>query len=540
MIMKRYKISVLAFSALTLLGFSSCFNLDESVYSEVTESTFTPTDQDVASLMASAYSPLTYIMDWQGLFDAQEESGDVIITPTRPNGWDDGGTYRRMHQHEWNSEQWQCENAYDTPYGAINNANRILSQIESNELQTGDLKESTIAELRAIRAVWYMMLLDTHGNVPIVTKFDDEVPVQATRQQVFEFVVNELKEVIPLLSEEVNAATYGRLTKWGALTALARVYLNGKVYTGKEYWKECLECCEQIIKSKKFSLATSYKAIFAYDNGSSCPEIIFAVPYDSKFKGFHMQHKWFPSTAKLVFGNSSDYFWGGSCANPQFINAYQEGDKRLEDTWLMGEQRSADGKLIWTCKNYLPSLTCIKDGQNYTSVDYGYRVWKYGNDPQTTNGGWSNDFPFFRYAEVLLDKAECLLRLGQNKEEAARIVTELRKRDFDDAAKATVTVTDLEGDTRIKYGTLDWDNNIDDPGDQTPVLLGGLYDEWGFEFASEAQRRTQMIRFGTYSTKNWFNHVAVKDGHTAIFPIPLSALETNGKLNQNPGYDSNR
>ena len=540
MIMKRYKISVLAFSALTLLGFSSCFNLDESVYSEVTESTFTPTDQDVASLMASAYSPLTYIMDWQGLFDAQEESGDVIITPTRPNGWDDGGTYRRMHQHEWNSEQWQCENAYDTPYGAINNANRILSQIESNELQTGDLKESTIAELRAIRAVWYMMLLDTHGNVPIVTKFDDEVPVQATRQQVFEFVVNELKEVIPLLSEEVNAATYGRLTKWGALTALARVYLNGKVYTGKEYWKECLECCEQIIKSKKFSLATSYKAIFAYDNGSSCPEIIFAVPYDSKFKGFHMQHKWFPSTAKLVFGNSSDYFWGGSCANPQFINAYQEGDKRLEDTWLMGEQRSADGKLIWTCKNYLPSLTCIKDGQNYTSVDYGYRVWKYGNDPQTTNGGWSNDFPFFRYAEVLLDKAECLLRLGQNKEEAARIVTELRKRDFDDAAKATVTVTDLEGDTRIKYGTLDWDNNIDDPGDQTRVLLGGLYDEWGFEFACEAQRRTQMIRFGTYSTKNWFNHVAVKDGHTAIFPIPLSALETNGKLNQNPGYDSNR
>lgn len=540
MIMKRYKISVLAFSALTLLGFSSCFNLDESVYSEVTESTFTPTDQDVASLMASAYSPLTYIMDWQGLFDAQEESGDVIITPTRPNGWDDGGTYRRMHQHEWNSEQWQCENAYDTPYGAINNANRILSQIESNELQTGDLKESTIAELRAIRAVWYMMLLDTHGNVPIVTKFDDEVPDQATRQQVFEFVVNELKEVIPLLSEEVNAATYGRLTKWGALTALARVYLNGKVYTGKEYWKECLECCEQIIKSKKFSLATSYKAIFAYDNGSSCPEIIFAVPYDSKFKGFHMQHKWFPSTAKLVFGNSSDYFWGGSCANPQFINAYQEGDKRLEDTWLMGEQRSADGKLIWTCKNYLPSLTCIKDGQNYTSVDYGYRVWKYGNDPQTTNGGWSNDFPFFRYAEVLLDKAECLLRLGQNKEEAARIVTELRKRDFDDAAKATVTVTDLEGDTRIKYGTLDWDNNIDDPGDQTPVLLGGLYDEWGFEFACEAQRRTQMIRFGTYSTKNWFNHVAVKDGHTAIFPIPLSALETNGKLNQNPGYDSNR
>lgn len=538
--MKKYKISVLAFSALTLLGFSSCFNLDESVYSEVTESTFSPTAQDVASLVASAYSPLTYIMDWQGLFDAQEESGDAIITPTRPNGWDDGGTYRRMHQHEWNSEQWQCENAYDTPYSAINNANRILGQIESDELPTGDLKESTIAELRAIRAVWYMMLLDTHGNVPIVTKFDDQVPEQATRQQVFDFVVSELKEVIPNLSEEVSALTYGRLTKWGALTALARVYLNGKVYTGKEYWKECLDCCNQIINSGKFSLASDYKSIFAYDNGSSNPEIIFAVPYDSKYKGFAMQHKWFPPTAKKVFGNSSDYFWGGSCANPQFINAYDPADKRLSDTWLMGEQRSSDGELIWTCKNYLPSLTCKKDGQDYTSIDYGYRIWKYGTDPQTTNGSWSNDFPFFRYAEVLLDKAECLMRLGQDKEEAAKIVTQLRQRDFDDAAKATVTVADLEADTKIKYGTLDWDNNIDVPGDQTPVVLGGLYDEWGFEFACEAQRRTQMIRFGTYSTKNWFNHTAVTDGHTAIFPIPLSALETNGKLTQNPGYESNR
>ena len=92
----------------------------------------------------------------------------------------------------------------------------------------------------------------------------------------------------------------------------------------------------------------------------------------------------------------------------------------------------------------------------------------------------------------------------------------------------------------LKYGTLDWDNKIDVAGDQTPVKLGGLYDEWGWEFACEAQRRTQMIRFGTFTTKNWFNHTAITDGHTAIFPIPLSAMETNGNLKQNPGYESNR
>lgn len=538
--MKLFNIKAMVLLASSALTFTSCFNLDEEVFSEVTESTFVPTEQDVASLMASAYNPLTYIMDWQGLFDAQEESGDVVITPTRPNGWDDGGTYRRMHQHQWNSESWQPENCYDTPYGAIGNANRILDQVKSDKLPTGDLKTSTIAELRAIRALWYMMLLDTHGNVPIVTAFNDSVPMQSTRSEVYNFVVKELKDVIPDLSEEVSAVTYGRMTKWAALTALARVYLNAEVYAGTPQWQECLNCCNEIINSGKFSLTEDYKSIFAYNNGPSNPEIIFAVPYDSKYTAFNMQHKWFPPVAKKVFGVSSDYFWGGSCANPQFIASYQDGDKRLKETWLIGPQYDTKGNLIWTCNNYLPSLTCMKDGINYTSIDYGYRIWKYGNDPQTTNGGWGNDFPFFRYAEVLLDKAECLLRIGQSKEEAAQIVTQLRQRDFDDKAKAAVSVTDLEGDSRINYGTLDWDNKIDVPGDQTAIKLGGLYDEWGIEFACEAQRRTQMIRFGTFSTKNWFNHTAVTDGHTVLFPIPLSALETNSNLQQNRGYDSNR
>ncbi len=539
--MKRNYITNIVCCVFVLIGLTSCFNLDEHVYSEVTQSTFKPNQEDIASLVASVYHPLTYIMDWQGLFDAQEESGDVIITPTRPNGWDDGGTYRRMHQHTWTSESWQPENCYDTPYSAINNANRILDQIDAGELPIGDdLKVSTIAELKAIRAVWYMMLLDTHGNVPIVTHFNDSIPKQAKRQEVFRFVVDELTNAIPHLTEIVDASTYGRLTKWGALTALARVYLNAEVYTGKAHWRECLECCNQVINSGKFSLSIDYKSNFTYDNGSGNPEIIFAVPYDSRYQGFQMQHKWFPPVAKTVFGNASDYFWGGSCANPQFINSYEEGDKRLEYTWLTGPQYNSGGKLAWTCVNYLPSLTCMRDGKNETSIDYGYRVWKYGTDPTTTNGTWSNDFPFFRYAEVLLDKAECLLRLGTDEIQAAKIVTQLRSRAFNDTTKAVVSVEKLKGDSRIKYGTLDWNNNIDVKGNQIPVVLGGLYDEWGWEFACEAQRRTQMIRFGTFSSKNWFNHTAVTDGHTAIFPIPLSAMETNPNLVQNKGYESNR
>ncbi len=47
------------------------------------------------------------MIGWQGDFDLQEEPADIIVTPVRPNGWYDGGTYQRMHKHEWNAAEWQ-------------------------------------------------------------------------------------------------------------------------------------------------------------------------------------------------------------------------------------------------------------------------------------------------------------------------------------------------------------------------------------------------------------------------------------------------
>lgn len=527
-----YKWALLLFVPAILTG---CFDLEEEAYSEVVEKDFIPSEQDVSALLGSTYSPLTFIMNWQGYFDMQEEPGDCIITPTRPNGWDDGGTYRRMHQHEWTSEQWQPRNTYETSYRGINSVNRILDQIKAGELPVGDMEAATVAELRATRALWYSILLDTHGNVPLVTTFSEEIPQQATRKEIYDFVISELTEVIPDLNEKADVKTYGRMNKWAAYMVLSRVYLNAEVYTGTAQWEKALESANKIIESGVYELSADYSENFSMAVDHSNKEVIFAVPYDRVYAGFGQFAKWYPPVSRLVFG-SSYQCWGGSGANPQFINSYQEGDKRLEKTWLMGPQYNlTTGELVWTCLNYIPSLTCNKNGVNMTSIDYGYRVLKYEFNVETS-WNWENDFAYFRYAETLLTKAECLLRLGRDENEAASLVTQVRSRVFDDAVKAAVTASDLKADTKIKYGTLDWDNNIEIPGNQAPVVLGGLYDEYGWEFACEAQRRTHMIRFGTYHTKNWFNHVAKTDGHTRLFPIPFSELTKNANLKQNPGY----
>lgn len=143
-------------------------------------------------------------------------------------------------------------------------------------------------------------------------------------------------------------------------------------------------------------------------------------------------------------------------------------------------------------------------------------------------GSLSNDFPFFRYAQVLLMNAECLLRTGKSTE-AATLVTQVRQRSFkNNPQKATVTAANLLGNSVYEYGYVE-NYKIVSKGDVTPVQFGGLYDELGWEFAWEGFRRRDMIRFGTYTTKSWLSHKPEGD-EKAVFPIPQQAINSNPKL----------
>lgn len=553
--------------AATSMMFTSCFDLDEEVFSEITESSFVPNEQDIASILSKAYQPMTGFYDWYGEFDAQEEPADIILTPERPNGWVDGGIYLRNHQHKWTPLDGHVTGPYSRSITGVNNVNRIVAQIEAGELPFPDVEQENaiLTELRAIRAFWYARLLDTHGNVPIVTDFTDTtVPLQSTRKEVYDFVTSELEAAIAsgLLTEEVSSNTYGRMNVWTAYMVLARVYLNAGVYVGTPQWQKALEAAQKVIDSGKYELSADYSDNFKVSLDYTNKEVIWAIPHNASYAPFYMYRKWFASGWGRAFGSSWGG-WSGSCANPQFIDSYdvREGengklisdDKRFEKTWISGDQYqdypSATGVVLFSPVNHVPAMSAptIPDPNNpgMTKKDadenYGLRVGKFEARNQPSTSAWSNDIAFIRYAETLLIKAECLLRLGQNEAEAAALVSQIRARVFDDPAKATVTVDYLKGNTVMKYGTLDINGNIDVPGDQTPVELGGLYDELGWEFACEMHRRTDMIRFGTFTTKNWFNHVAepaFSSGYTTLFPFTYTVLNTNPNMKQNPGYPS--
>ena len=528
--------------ALAVLGLAvglvsaSCTDLTETPYDQVTDTNFHPGAQDLASLIGPAYTPLRALwMGWYGNIDTQEESADELITPVRPNGWFDQGTYIRMHQHKWDAHQGQPNSLWGHAFDGINAANRVLYQIDSGVGPTDDAtKKSLDAELRGLRAYYYYLLLNNFGNVPIVTNFKStDIPKQSTRKEVYDFVVSELNTVIPDLSEETGEATYGRMTKWAALSILARTYLNAEVYTGTPQWDSVITTTQKIIDANKYQLDASYRTPFSKNNDKNSVENIWAVPYDDvngRESCFHM--KTLKPDLKQVF-NLAATPWGGSASTPQFIDTYDPDDHRLQDTWLIGPHFTADS-VGYNFVKFVPSIF-------HTDFGNGYPVWKYEIYAGET-GASSVDYPIVRYAEVLMMKAEALLRTGQA-DAAALIVSQVRQRDFaSNPAKATVTGAELTQGSVYNYGWQDTDGVVKDAAGGTPTTGGGddikygrFLDELGWEFAIEGHRRTDLIRFGVYTTKSWFNHVPNGD-FRALFAIPSGAIATNANLQQNPGY----
>lgn len=267
-----------------LLLSTSCTDLKDESFDRIIAQQFTPASGDVASLVGAAYTNWRDVMQqWNGLFRTQEISGDQLVIPSRPNGWVDGGVYRRIHDHKWTADDEIASNNWNRSYAGIANCNRLIYQIESGSIPFTEGKDAVIAELKVLRASYYYVLCDLFGNVPIITQFDVPtgfLPKQSTRKEVFDFIVKDILDNAPLLSDKNDPTTYGRFNKWGAHALLAKMYLNAEVYTGTPAWDKCIEQCNLVINSGAgYALEATQKEVFKTNNESS-KEIIFAIPFD--------------------------------------------------------------------------------------------------------------------------------------------------------------------------------------------------------------------------------------------------------------------
>ena len=542
--MKKIKhIVTLGVALITLFSYS-CTKLENTSYNEIISSQYTITSDDMTALLGAAYNWGPVLLYWNCYWRQQELTADEMIIPARPNGWSDGGIYKRLHQHSWTA---QDDNVYETwyqCYNGVTDCNRVIYQIESGAIpvEDEDTKNSAIGELRALRASYYWVLCDLYGNVPLSTSYNVDagyLPEQSTREEVYAFIVSELTDVLGqgYLSSENDASTYGRFNEWATRFLLAKVYLNAEVYTGTSHWSDCQEQCQKIIDSGNFVLEDDQKNVFVTENENSS-EIIFGIAIDENYTtnwntfDLHLQTLQPASQATYKLSNTP---WGGICATPQFISSFDTEDKRLTKNFIYGQQYSYDGDTLYCTLgdsigkplqyvNNVPSITSSQEV-------HGYRLGKFEIAIGSSNI-LNNDYPLFRYTDALMMKAECLLRTGYA-DEAAAIVTEVRERAFDDISKASVTGEELEAGSRYDYGRRDTETTTEEGG--VDVQYGRFLDELAWEFNQEGHRRSDLIRFGVFDDKSWFSHDP-NGSSRSIYPIPTAALETNGNLQQNPGY----
>jgi hypothetical protein len=197
--------------------------------------------------------------------------------------------------------------------------------------------------------------------------------------------------------------------------------------------------------------------------------------------------------------------WNGFAVMHDHYNSYEDGDKRKEGYFLVGQQYASDGSPLTDQgaggENLVfdPFIPALNMDASYTAVEIrmsGARVKKF-EIKIGAKDNLSNDFPLFRYADVLLMKAEAMIRQGNNGDE---YINQIRNR---------------AGAAPFSGASLD------------DVLA-----ERGREFFWEAHRRSDLIRFGKFNQSWWEKGVSSPDRNA--FPIPQWAIDANPKLADAP------
>lgn len=450
--------------------------------------------------------------------------------------------------------------------GGITYCNQVIL-----EMGGADGKSATVAPIRAIRAFYHFLMIDLYGDAPLLdhTPDADEVIDRSPRAEVAKFIESELLEVIPELTEDNTTDTYGRPNKWMAEALLAKLYLNWGVYTASdvkqvtadtpnEKLNECVAVCDEIIKSGIFEVGKGYRKKFFPNNGLHIKDFIYAVEMDidkySKYAGTTQMDRF--CTFKKA-NNTTPGPWGfkpaKSCAGtfvltPECVARFNlDGDERNEmilggpqyafdyandyavtNTPLMfnGEQVNyvnmptgaefvADSAT--TYKGFFKDFSTLDVGADGTAANVmkGYHLGKYPSTPEGyTNYDrlCGNDIPVFRYADILLTKAECILRgaTATNGDTPASLMNQVR-----DCASAP----HVSG---------------------TPTMQE-LLDERCREFICEMWRRQDLIRFGQFEKdwgfKNVLNPGAKTELWRRLLPIPLDIMNANTNWTQNEGYE---
>ena len=434
-----------------------------------------------------------------------------------------------------------------------------------NEKLTEELKADHQMQLQTLVAYFYLRGLDFYGGMPIYRRSTTEESPRSTARETFNYVEELLLAAIPKLEKKTaDMLEEGYLRQGTAAALLAQLYFNAEVYTGESRFAECAQICQDLLDGKYgyYELEEDWFGPFTFENNKS-KEVMWSVQsqyakgtlfqwqferynhYNAKnyfdlsgyssTNGMHLQPSLKPNgdpyTDKL--GRPFAKFHAKDLRKKLYV---YKGNGKYEGMFLYGKlQRISRSGTEVKCTglyeypgevlefvDQVAQFKKVKDGE-YSSVNElpsnistgeensGIRLCKLPVPDNTDKTlAFNPDYPVLRFAEIYYMLAECKYRSGYKKE-AANLFNEVRKRNFE--------------------------NEVDpDPVTETNIDKYRILDEWMVEFLGEQRRRTDLRRWGLYTTGTWWDHKATNDDHYELFPIPEKSISVSNVLRQNPGY----
>lgn len=390
-----------------------------------------------------------------------------------------------------------------SPWVGIGQCNTTLQSLDNAEGISDRTRQQCKGEALFLRAHYYYVLVRLYGDLPLRTEpYDPATPTDIARvskDQIYSQIIADCEEAIRLLpaKDMYGADDKGRACKESALAMLADVYL-----TLAPRDKSCYEKCEQLcaqIEGLGYSLdGCAYEDNFGAraNNGA---ESLFEVQYSGNteydFWGNNPQSSWLstfmgPRNSDFVAGS-----YGWNQPTQEFVDQYEDGDLRKDVTIFY------DGCPQWDGKDYKSS---------YSITGYNVRkflVTKAFSPEFNTN---SANFVVYRYADVLLKRAEALNEMGRTSD-AFQYINEVRRR---------AGLPSLSGLSQAE-------------------LREKIIHERRIELAFEGHRWFDMIRLGDGSYAVNFLHSIGKSNanqQRLLFPIPQTEMDANSLMTQNAGY----
>ena len=448
----------------------------------------------------------------RALFYMNEFTTDEASCP-----WNDQ-TVANLHALSWTNSDVFVTAMFSRIFYQIQICNEFIRRAKASEFAGSSTMKTYIAEARALRALSYYHAIDMYGNVPFATEetlVGSEGPDQIKRADLFAWLDGECKELIEGGELMSKSTVYGRLDVNFVKMIRAHLNLNARVYLGlandsaaKSYYDVAGTLCNEILAAYP-TLHANWAELFEADNHTATDEIIFGVQSDPT------NTQTYGNTTFLVMASfaggdevTSAYLgvpsggWGGINVMPQFIDKFAENDVR--NTFTGTEMDKTLPKELTDYKDFKSGWSALKFTNRY----------KDGTAPAVQDFP-ETDFPLFRSADAYLMLAELNLR-GASTVSAS------------DGLKAWNAV-------RTRAG-LDAIGNSD-------YTLENLIDERGRELYWECWRRSDLIRFGLFTTGNylWAWKGGVYGGQAVdskynLMPIPAAEVNSNHKLEQNEGY----